>query len=567
MAGYLTLKRLDDLEALFKLEYDITAEQTPDKKTLAQLYFLKKCGDRGKEYISSEQTEKYFKELFMPKQGTKKVYVSNSVEMLALLLALGLNTQNISAEKIFSQLEKEKRELLSCNIRIAKIVDVVEVGNFRVGFCCENCYERNIYVEIVSPNSYEYDFFEKGHFILRCGYYEEDFFLMFDPTKLSEDKTNLLGRISIERMRDEQLSEASRYSLTLEEFERLCRVKIEQEKKNETEARILREKLAEGGFSLGDIRFERDYISYQNQKIGVAGVPVATYINWWILKNEEIDFNSLFTNLVSEIFMEGHLRDEYLDKEIYVGSFPIVITKKELSNKTYYYIDGIKVSTKELMPAVSMALCFASVDEYHTFLNRIQDIPLRAHDLLVNGVRFKTRMSGAYVDIMFHVKREGKKYYLFIGDVCAHVKGGFNEILRLAEREYHSNYELYLSMVEVLCDKNKTIELIRLGIAEHAKAIERAKKLVDEVISKNKDKVKRITVKGRSGLWVKGQLREYFIDSDANVWSYENGEVTRRICIVDKGIGRELCSFDRIITRVYWLLNDKYVVDKVHTLR
>lgn len=69
------------------------------------------------------------------------------------------------------------------------------------------------------------------------------------------------------------------------------------------------------------------------------------------------------------------------------------------------------------------------------------------------------------------------------------------------------------------------------------------------------------------GVWVKGKLREYFIDMEARVFDYKGGKATQYRCIVDKSVGRELNKIDRVITRIYWLLNDKYVVDKVETLK
>jgi hypothetical protein len=579
MNGSLELKRLDDLEAFFKLEYDMAAEQIPDKKTLAQLYFIQRHGGREIEYVSSEQTEKQFNGLFMRSDETVSIGVSNGAELSALICALDLNTKEVSVEKgeqIFSQLEEEKDRVPLCTM---KIVEVVEKGNFRIGFCCET-NSADICVKIVPPRSYEYDFFEKGRFkFSTTPYFDRDCcFLLFDPTKLPKDKADMIGKVASDRIGNRQIPEASRHSLTLEEFERICEVKIRQNEKRVVEAQILEKRLKEGGFSIGDVWFERDYISYQNQKIGIVGVTVYDYVYHKAIKDERTNFNALFGILMSEIFRttywhreSGVVNSKHLGKKIYVGSFPIVITNREQNNKTYYYVDDIRVSTEEIRPAVERALCFASADEYHAFLNSIREIPLRAHDMLVGGVTFKIRRHFSAdvpfsVEVMFNVKREGRKYFLFAGDTCAHVCGGFNEILRLAEREYRSNFDIYLSMVEVLGDKDKTIKLIRRGAEEHAKVMERSKKLVDEIISKNRDKVKRISVNDESGLWVKGQLREYFVDNDANVWRYENGQATRRVCIVDKGIGRELCNIDRMITRVYWLLNDRYVVDKVHTL-
>lgn len=103
---------------------------------------------------------------------------------------------------------------------------------------------------------------------------------------------------------------------------------------------------------------------------------------------------------------------------------------------------------------------------------------------------------------------------------------------------------------------------------ESEEANKKAQMLLQDVKDKYPDKISfgkfRICGREREGFLVKGELRNYFLDKkQLGVYSYPQG---RYICIVDGEEGRDISRIDRMINRIYLLINDNDLKIKVGTL-
>lgn len=543
-----------------------------------------------------ETTEEKLKQDFKEQVFNQKGYserIWDGCEIRARLSVMGVNVSQAVCDKLYTKAVKEKKELEELEIYydisrdMQKVIKVWEINNFRI---CLTAGYLGIYIMSIPPNDYKYDFFDEGRYFL----YRDDsnyFFFLFDIKRLSYWESKALCSAIEDKIRREDLTKSSRYSISFDEFEseyrsELARIKMaqEQEQKNRKMKKIMEERLKQGGFTIRDITFNRDTIEYQDQKIGIEGVPLSNYISTDMLEKTP-DFLALFNRMLDYLYLGENIGayaynfnkdiyfiDSFLGKRIHLGNFSVTISKKETEKgMSFFYIDDIRVSKREMKQALSRGLCFATKEEYKTFLKSIRDIPLRAHDLLVNGVNLRAGTSNKYCNMHFKVRRKSGKYYLEAGETLLHVNGGFNEILNLKKKVISSNLELYRNIARITSeDRNNIVKLIMSGVVEYVNVIERARKLLRDVMSKYPDRVKEIEIfqdnVNKKGIWVKGILREYFITENADVWDYENGSAVRRRCIIDKGLGRELTTIDKIVTRIYWLLNDKYVTKKVLTL-
>ncbi len=102
------------------------------------------------------------------------------------------------------------------------------------------------------------------------------------------------------------------------------------------------------------------------------------------------------------------------------------------------------------------------------------------------------------------------------------------------------------------------------------KAEEKAKELLKTVLMKYKDRVaqKIWTTPDfkRRGYVVKGQCREYFIEENTHldIYTFPEG---KHICIVDTKKGSLLPYSDRLVIRIYCLLDDKELANKIPDIK
>jgi len=580
-----------------------------DEPSLARAYLVNR-------FLSQENRRKYcmgdldkILRSILDDPGNTIFHVYSPEQAYAIMLAFGAD---ISFEACKEAFEQEQPSYISkifpyvwvtMRESFNEIVKVVEKDNMRIAFL-KSAFTGDKFLMIATALDDYYNFLDEGNFVyseFRLDYrirnrYLKLVFLLFNPLQ-DEKRLNHIQAV-LEELRTGREGQTGVIALTEEELNARCASHIAKENLRKQKQRIQEEqeailsrRLSEGGFSIRGMQFGRDRITYQNQTIGIDNTPIRAYVDWDILNDTRCDFNSLYNRFIDFLFLgslidksslrcqcqyKHHFQDRFLDTGIHLGSFRVVVTKETKSGRTYYNINNIRIGKKELKEVLTRALCFSTIQEYNAFLRQVQDIPLRAHDILVNGASFtiRTRTSDnqeyLFENIILKVKRDGAKYYVYAGNDAAHIRGGFNPIVGLSKKEYDSSLDLYKELVKYVCDRDKTIQLIKSGRKEYINTYLRAKQLLEETIKKYPDKIKETAVKyGRErellGLWVKGRMREYFIDKDTlQVFSYPDLQVR---CIVDKNAGREVNKTDRLISRILALLNDSLVAGEIHTIR
>lgn len=547
-------------------------------------------------------------------------------EMMLLLQTFGFGEKidkcNELFEKALQEQKIDKRPAPAgrymCDFDILKIIAVFEEKEkpyTRIAFCVKvNAGEidRGIIFAIISrPSGVAYNFLDCGNYIISgsnfyYAFYNFDWlvvpFDINDEKNVPKEYLNIALKILEEWYYNNDGSRPLR--IRKEDFDKklngmvsAIKIRVEKNKRQKTAVHVFQNKLVEGVFNVGELQFNNDRITYQSKTIGIEGAPLYKWLNGRFIMEKGEDFNAYFQRLLDTIYCgfiniqyanslddlhkdEIYVRDELIGKKILLGSFPVVITKEKKNGKTFHLINGVAISQRELKDVLCRALTFQDEQSYNSFLKVVKRHTLTAHKFLTDGLKISQKIydpktRGEIIQtVLFKVRRDGVRYVISAGSkenknyVEATIKGGIATMLKMSS----DNYWLDNLGEDIDEGDARAKELISIGTIEFIDTMKRAKELLQSVLEKYPEKVKQIEIqhdgKKKSGIWVKGRIREYFIDlENAGVYDYEGGEIRQYRCIVDQGIGAELNVYDRIITRIYSLMNDRFIVDRVTTLK
>ena len=110
-------------------------------------------------------------------------------------------------------------------------------------------------------------------------------------------------------------------------------------------------------------------------------------------------------------------------------------------------------------------------------------------------------------------------------------------------------------------------EIIVEGKKTYQEALDKSKKLLDDTVAKFS--LQPGTQNGKTGYFVQGKIRKYFIENDVDLVDGtgrcpvydENGQY---ICIIDKSNNQ--VGLDKLVNRIYALKNDRLLTSQIHTL-
>lgn len=269
-------------------------------------------------------------------------------------------------------------------------------------------------------------------------------------------------------------------------------------------------------------------------------------------------------------------KDRFLDRNIYVGHFPIKVTTETKGNRTYHLVEGYRIRKRELKEVIRRAICYEDKEKYHEFLNEVSTVPLEAFDLIRNGVVFSIQEGfNSYNRFKFNVKRSGRKYYIYAGDIELHIEGGYSNISKLAKEVYASKFDMYNNISKYVENKEDVIELINKGEKKYVDTEKKGKNWLEDIIERNEEKVRKVErkVEGNKykGIEVDNELNTYFITGldNSGIKTFKNkGGRWRYICLNDREFTEKLNKYDRLVHRLKTCLNAKelYEQDRINNL-
>jgi hypothetical protein len=212
----------------------------------------------------------------------------------------------------------------------------------------------------------------------------------------------------------------------------------------------------------------------------------------------------------------------------------------------------------------------SSKEEFLNHLNELKERPDRKQ--FEEGFFVKAFYSdNKHIDIFIPVKRKLKKIYFVLPDKkLAYIRGGVRT-LRSLDSYFVENrasiFRLYQKLSEFI-DFNNFLIIVENARKNMEEAIRKSKKLLDDTLAKYSDRLKEgvfdIDRSRMEGYLVKGKIKNYFIGKrHLGVYTFPQGDY---LCIVDNHEGRMFTKTDKLVSRIYLLLNDEDLKGKVKTM-
>lgn len=504
---------------------------------------------------------------------SENIPISSPLKLYAFLLAAGVKVSFKKCEKMWR--DGLKLAILSRDLRLKYpnlslwyIMNIFKSRKIKYGIIIKaGVITGNMYIHVVPSFSKEYNLIRAGNYIALLSQASSIKTVYLSPDVFDSNYSILLPKVL--------RNELNRLLITKEEFEEMCVRNFHKDvleiKKIAADTKkhdIILERLKKGNFSIGDIIFKRTRIKYQNQKIGVGNVNVSKVIPVSaIFENSDNNFMLLYNTFIDNLFTRGSFVSHFIGKKIYLGNFYVIISHDK-NMKRRYLVNNISIRKEDLKEVLRSAIQFNSVEDYTNFLKNVCVVPLEVMSLLKDGLHLTVSDNEWYEEFSFTVLKDGNKYFLAAGKVKVPIN--LKEISSLRRKNFRSEIDLYNELAKI-CSGKEAIRLIKASRVNQIDTNERGRQLLHNVLKRHHKKVKPIKVRDNGsfieGIYVKGKIREYFINMDAQVFEYKRKKLVKKICIIDKRWGATLNKYDRIVTRIYWLLNDKYVVDKVETLK
>lgn len=337
-----------------------------------------------------------------------------------------------------------------------------------------------------------------------------------------------------------------------------------------------------------------------------------------IAEADDLDFNTLtdrfidcicapfaLTKKANDVFKVYILPKLPLDQDITLctatlGSVEAVVSVRVSGDRrtTKWMVNGKKLRRDEINPVLKRALCFEDQEGYDQFLADVQQVSLRARNLLTKGLELSLTNNDTDVPVLLEFSRSGRTWHLIVRNpdgtkykVHPMVGGAtkFANMLASSERARRlgGNTEKSMGVARFMeyMDNIPTLgidslkRLLATGLKTINEALARSRKLLEDTAKmvgaewiEHTHGSKTITgykVTGTSG-------NSYLICCDKVSTSYKDrhghdklGAVyslptLTYVCIVDKS--NDQAGYDIVVNRLLALKNDTFVAGSVRTL-
>lgn len=478
---------------------------------------------------------------------------------------------------------------------ILQIVKVWELDNTRIALW------NNREVDVHYPKSRVYDYIDEGRYAFR------GILLLFDPVNpgvlgMIKKYWGMMGEELCD-YRDLQFfrDDEPKFTLSYEEFSSMVR-RFERTGRNaqNVDLELLRawmKKVNDGSSNgLDAVKLDDKFIYADGMRFGVDGMWLEEYLIPYLVGYREhhhphwewypgMNLDGVDRDCVMEGFYSG-VRSLSRDGvyTLWLGKYAVQLRIQHKNRRLCRLIEGVKVRRLDFLHALEQGLEHPK-PEYRKFLRKLWKNPEYVSQLREEGVDMVLfNGPGSDLNITLKFDKVGGRWYLIspVDGEMYHIPGGFRKIRSLNDDEppsmwgplyYGDVFEFYMKLRDVL-PLEHIIRVICTAREEQREAERKSRRLLGETLEKYPDRVKegkfapdrqRYGEEELRGYVVKGKRRNYFLEKDRNgVFTYPEG---RYVCIVDDGKSRGLPNYDKLISRMYLLMNDDELEAEVHTLR
>ena len=532
--------------------------------------------------------------------------IKDEMDLYALLKLMDITTTEEECQSIFKEMKENKYYIpldsILTEIPLIQIIRVWEINNIRVALWSNHRVElSSVNQTTISGRRIEerYNFLDKGNY----GY--DGIIILWEPDvneRLSliryaeQIKERINGRGILKNNFQtilESIDGSFKENRIREELETIEREK----RKKEVELKERERKEFETHFKTGIFETETG-ISVNKDEAEYGGLVMG--INGWDIKNlyyypsevENVDFVVLYNRLCEAILLGlSGRRGIFSNKEalakiltskvnIKVGGFEIAFKRKKGNGGIF--IDNIKIARQNFGGALKRALYYSTKEEYHLFLMGLKHTPIKAMELVENGISFmlmENRSGTGLRDegkaIHWDIKKDNDKYYLITGKKEYESKVGYQklcplkrEVEVLRRRRYRNidKWGLYQKLSPIF-GKKESLEIVEAGLEYYKEIEKRAEQFFNGIVLESNGKIEEGTFDSLGqGWYVKGIKNRYFVAKDGKAYFVEPQEKRGMyICIITP-TQRLFPKYDKIASVVLALLNDQLVAKTVHTL-
>lgn len=374
---------------------------------------------------------------------------------------------------------------------------------------------------------------------------------------------------------DTSLFDAAQLKLEVKKFtEETRRLHEEEEEKKRLQAKLKDkiESIKSGKkLILNGMTITKDSINYEGQELKRDNEPDWVY-NVILSLSRAHQFDDINWDSVFEEFLHGSSSKTNKGK---IGDVEYSVKFDTSTNSagidsTKTYINEYRINKGEITECLRRAVCYTEQADFDEFLSNVSSCSLKFHRYLQTGVDFEVSGIRHNEGFAFKLPLERRKnlMYIVLGENEYKVRDTNRLINMQNNRDLGEIMELLLGdkVIEGLTiDDAKNV--LKLAKIEYQDAIDKSKKLLDEtektlkLIKQQNIQMNGVTVK--EGYIVNGKLRQYVVENDeaCKVYEYPTG---RYICIVDKSTSQ--AGKDKLINRLYALVNDHALAKDIHTL-
>jgi len=471
------------------------------------------------------------------------------------------------------------------------IIAVVDLpNNDRIAVYVQNDYYRSSLVYKIIPVASEvHAYTDRGRIIFDgCGNVAscEPIYFIGDPPTIPEayepiaeyaKKTGHKRLLTPEDVKKIVVG----YTARMSDAERIAQEKeLKKQKIDNRISSLKKDKTLKVVFN--DVTYTRDVIEYAGQQFASSLLNIPEFLNNGLNGFGEVrwDFDTMFLTFCNSLQWKVKQVSETTAFTFTVGQITlngridVTETSKKISQRRLY-LEDFRINIDELEQVLGQLLCFKDMEVCMGFLEQVSKCSLRIHQYLAKGLKvlFRDDFTGKDLCAKFTLSRKANKHFLTVGEKNYPV----HDINRLVTIEGIRTVD---KLIDLLVNpKVIEVDISELGkIVEEAKkaytlAEENAKKLLRDVEQKFKLQKQRVNIHGvnHEGYIIHGKLRDYFIaiinggrdDERYDVYDYPSGQ---HRCIVDKIMGHAEVGVDRLIKRIYGLMNDSLIADSVRTL-
>lgn len=490
------------------------------------------------------------------KNMTKKKFTQALIKWTKNLKEIFLFSDNDFTEMFFHE-----KNYLNRSYLLYKIKKVLEKENTRIAFA-ETINSNSNFVMFANPNMEEYNYIDEGRYIYFKYYVLSSKILFFDMDFSYEELNNELDN-DFELLYNNDDNDnilITKKKLTEFKNKKALEEKIKKEKQQLNE--YIKKTIEMQNGEIAGIKISKNFINYNGLKIGAKSFDTKPFLQSIYYENPETDFNTLYERFCKTISLEiiNYPSDEHMEKTIWLGKFPVKIAKKQK-----YYINNYRINKKEIREVLQRAICFNTLKEYNDLLSEVSKCSIKIHNILSNGliINFKSKYINNSVKIKLNIIKEKNKHYIALPNKKIQIKN----INSLINNKIITNSEILKNIFinNTQITENEFKKLIKEGLKEYKEAINRSEELLKETIRILN--IKKMKVKIDNNIeecyYVKGKINKYIITKTLKIYTYPE---MRYVCVIDKnanfGIGK-----DNLISRLYALSNDNFVINDIKTLK